>query len=99
VVQRFVAGDVVVDAASRTVQRQGRPVPLVGREYDLVELLARRGGEVVSREHLTRQLWDRDADVTANALDVLVAGVRRKLDAPFAEQILTTLRGRGYRLG
>jgi two-component system OmpR family response regulator len=98
VVEQYVAGDVVVDTGSRKVQRQGRSVPLVGREYDLVELLARRAGEVVSRRHLMTQLWDRDAEVTANALDVLVASVRRKLEAPFDQPILTTERGRGYRI-
>jgi DNA-binding response OmpR family regulator len=99
VVERYVAGDVVINAASREVQRQGRSVPLVGREYDLVELLTRRGGEVVSRAQLRAQLWDRGTEVTDNALDVLVAAVRRKLDTPFDQPTLTTVRGRGYRIG
>jgi two-component system OmpR family response regulator len=90
-----------LEARLRALARRGeRPVveQYVGREYDLVELLARRAGEVVSRRHLMTQLWDRDAEVTANALDVLVASVRRKLEAPFDQPILTTERGRGYRI-
>ena len=99
VVAAIVAGDVVVNPASREVHRQGRLIALAGREYGLVELLARRAGEVVSRERLVAHLWPNDADVTANALDVLVAAVRRKLDGPFADHAVTTVRGQGYRLG
>ena len=99
VVEVYVAGDVVVSPSSREVRRQGRLVALVGREYSLVELLARRAGDVVSRQHLTAHLWTNDVDVTDNALDVLVAAVRRKLDGPFREAAVTTVRGQGYRLG
>ena len=99
VVEQHVAGDVVVVPARREVFRQGQQVPLVGKEYALVELLARRTGHVVSREHVMAHVWEHDADVTANALDVLVAAVRRKLCAPFDEPALRTVRGRGYRLG
>lgn len=99
VVVRHVAGDVEVDPATRTVRRQGRVVALVGREYALVELLARSAGRVVSRETLVNQLWDFAADVSPNALDVLVSSVRQKLDRPFETPALRTVRGSGYVLG
>ena len=94
-----VAGDVEVDATARTVRRQGQLVPLVGREYALVELLARSPGRVVSRETLVEQLWDFAADVSPNALDVLVSSVRQKLDRPFPTSALRTVRGTGYAIG
>ena len=99
VVEQHVSGDVVVVPARHEVSRQGQQIALVGKEYALVELLAKRAGQVVGREHLMDQLWEHDSDVTANALDVLVAAVRRKLDAPFDHSVLHTVRGRGYRLG
>ena len=95
-VVRHVVGDVEVDPGARAVRRQGQPVPLVGREYALVELLARSAGRVVSRETLVEQLWDFAADVSPNALDVLVSSVRQKLDRPFGAPVLKTVRGAGY---
>ena len=98
VVEVLVTRTIVVDPAARTVQRQGRAVPVAGREYALVELLVRRAGQVVRRDELVAQLWDRAAEVTDNAVDVLVAAVRRKLDAPFESPVVETVRGVGYRL-
>ncbi len=99
IVVTFEAGDVEVQPATRTVRRQGRVVPLVGREYAMVELLARNAGRVVSREMLVEQLWDFAADVSSNALDVLASSVRQKLDRPFSTPALRTVRGSGYVLG
>jgi two-component system OmpR family response regulator len=98
IVLLLVAGDVEVEPASRTVRRQGQVVPLVGREYTLVEVLARSAGRVVSRETVVEQLWDFSTDVSANALDVLVSSVRHKLDRPFGSPALHTVRGSGYML-
>jgi two-component system OmpR family response regulator len=99
VVDLLVARDLTVDPAARTVHRHGRPVLLVGREYSLVELLVRRTPDVVRRDELVAQLWDRAAEVSDNAVDVLVAGVRRKLDAPYEDApLVETVRGVGYRL-
>jgi two-component system OmpR family response regulator len=91
--------DLVVEPATHTVRRGARDIPLAGREYALVELLARNGGQVVTRAQLVAQLWDAGADVTDNALDVLVASVRRKLEGASEAPLLLTVRGSGYRLG
>ena len=99
IVVTYEAGDVAVDPATRTVRRQGRVIPLVGREYAMVELLARNAGRVVSRERLVEQLWDFAADVSSNALDLLASSVRQKLDRPFSTPALRTVRGSGYVLG
>ena len=99
VITQHRVDDLVVEPATRSVRRAGRDIPLVGREYALVELLARHGGQVVTREQLRAQLWDAGAEVSSNALDVLVASVRRKLEGPFDAPLLRTVRGSGYRLG
>lgn len=90
---------VVVDPSARSVTRDGEVVPLVGREYALVELLARHGGRIVHRDTIMAKLWDFDVEVSSNALDVLVSSVRNKLDRPFGSPVLHTVRGVGYRLG
>lgn len=97
-VQLLTAHELVVDPAARTVLRSGLPVTVRGREYALVELLVRRAGQVVRRDEIVAHLWDRAADVSDNAVDVLVAGVRRKLGAAAEGSLLETVRGVGYRL-
>ncbi len=94
-----VVDGLLVDPAARTVRRDGVDVPLVGREYAFVELLASHAGRIVHRDTVVAKLWDFGADVSPNTLDVLVSAVRAKLDRPFASPLLRTVRGVGYRLG
>ena len=91
-------GPVVVDPEGQQVLRDGRPVPLVGRELQLVLELVRAAGRVVSRDRLVDRLWSSDHDVRDNTLDALVSAVRAKLDRPFDAPLLVTVRGSGYRL-
>jgi two-component system OmpR family response regulator len=85
-------GDVVVDPRSRTVTQRGRPVALTAREYALVEMLALRRGEVVSRTAMYDHLFDENEDTLSNLLDVHVSNIRRKLGKDF----IVTRRGMGY---
>jgi two-component system OmpR family response regulator len=85
-------GDVVIDPRSRTVSRAGESVGLTAREYALVELLALRRGEVVSRTQMYDHLFDENDDTLSNLLDVHVSNVRRKLGKDF----IVTRRGMGY---
>jgi two-component system OmpR family response regulator len=85
-------GDVVIDPRSRTVSRAGEAVPLTAREYAIVELLALRRGEVVSRTQMYDHLFDENDDTLSNLLDVHVSNVRRKLGKGF----IVTRRGMGY---
>jgi two-component system OmpR family response regulator len=85
-------GDVVVDPRSRTVTQRGRPVALTAREYALVEMLALRRGEVVSRTAMYDHLFDENDDTLSNLLDVHVSNIRRKLGKDF----IVTRRGMGY---
>jgi two-component system OmpR family response regulator len=85
-------GDVVIDPRSRSVSRGGEPVGLTAREYALVELLALRRGEVVSRTQMYDHLFDENEDTLSNLLDVHVSNVRRKLGKDF----IVTRRGMGY---
>jgi two-component system OmpR family response regulator len=89
---RIEIGDVVIDPRSRTVSRAGEPVGLTAREYALVELLALRRGEVVTRTQMYDHLFDENEDSLSNLLDVHVSNVRRKLGKDF----IVTRRGMGY---
>ncbi|MCX6551371.1 MAG: response regulator transcription factor [Acidobacteria bacterium] len=85
-------GEVVMDIAARRVTRAGQPVALTAREYALVEFLALRRGEVVTRTALYEHLFDEDDNTLSNLLDVHVSNLRKKLGAEF----ITTHRGHGY---
>jgi two-component system OmpR family response regulator len=85
-------GPVVVDPRTRTVTRDGEPVRLTAREYALVELLALRRGELVTRTQIYEHLFDENDDSLSNLVEVHVSNVRKKLGKDFIE----TRRGQGY---
>lgn len=85
-------GAVAVDTRARRVTRGGAPVVLTAREYALVEFLALRRGQVVSRTEMYDHLFDENEDSMSNLLDVHVSNVRKKLGKDFIE----TRRGQGY---
>jgi DNA-binding response OmpR family regulator len=91
--------DVELDPASRTVNRAGRPLRLTAREFALLEYLLRTPGRVLSRSQILEHVWDDNFDPVANAVDVLVGRVRRKLDPEGTAPLIHTLRGAGYMFG
>ena len=94
----LTAGDLRLDPASRQVVRGADVVELTAREFSLLEYLMRRAGEVVSRGDLLEHVWDAYGATDANVVEVYVGYLRRKIDAPFGRQAVTTVRGVGYRL-
>lgn len=91
-------GDLQVDLAEREVRRAGEPVALTPRERALIEALARRPGEAVSKLELLDEVWGLDTDTDPNVVEVYIGYLRRKLDAPFGANSIVTVRGAGYRL-
>ena len=67
------------------------------KEFSLLQLLLRHRGQVLSREQITRQLWDQDFDGASNVLEVHVKNVRRKLSKAGHDEAIETVRGTGYR--
>jgi two-component system OmpR family response regulator len=94
----LTVGDLEVDPATRTVTRRGRLVGLTAREFAVLEYLARRAGEVVTRADLLDHVWDQNYEGSTNVVDVYVGYLRRKLDDPFGEPLIRTVRGAGYML-
>lgn len=85
-------GPVSIDTRAKTVTLNGAPVTLTAREYAIVEMLARRRGQVVSRSEIYDHIFDENDDTMSNLLDVHVSNIRRKLGKDFIE----TRRGQGY---
>jgi two-component system OmpR family response regulator len=91
-------GRLRVDPAARKAWREDVELELTAREFDLLEALARRAGDVVSREWLLEQAWDVAYEQRSNVVDAYVRLLRAKLDRPFTAPMLHTVRGAGYRL-
>jgi DNA-binding response OmpR family regulator len=91
-------GDLEINSASRRVWRHGREVRLTSREFDVLEYLARRAGDVVSKAQLLKGVWPDDFDGDPNIVEVYVRHLRAKLEVPFDATLIETVRGAGYRL-
>ena len=89
-------GDLVIDTARRRVTRGGRVVPLTAREYQILDLLARNAGRVVTRTVLWEHVWQSDAVPDSNVVDVYVRYLRNKLRRE--PDLIRTIRGGGYML-
>ena len=92
------AGDLELDPMARTARRAGRPLQLTLREFQLLEYLVRRRGEVVLRERLWQDLWKGQGTRLPhdNVLDVHVARLRRKVDGDAPVRLIHTIRGVGF---
>ena len=91
-------GDLRIEPAERRVWRGDVEVALTAREFDVVELLVRRAGHVLSKDEILNRVWDDDFAGDPNIVEVYVRRLRRKLDEPFGRHSIETLRGAGYRL-
>jgi two-component system, OmpR family, copper resistance phosphate regulon response regulator CusR len=91
--------DLELDPASRKVHRGSREIKLSPKEFDMLVLLLRRGGNTVSRQDLLRECWGQELESDSNLVDVYVNYLRKKVDAPQEEKLIHTVRGAGYRLG
>jgi DNA-binding response OmpR family regulator len=90
--------DLEVNTATREVRRGERDIDLTAREYDLLEFMARNPRRVLSRELLLSRVWDQEFGVTTNVVEVYIAYLRKKVDAPGEQKLIHTVRGAGYAL-
>lgn len=88
--------DLVLDQASRHVERGGVRIHLTPREFSLLEYLLRRQGRVVSRSQILDNVWDDNFDPVGNVVDVLVGRVRRKINPQGGAALIHTVRAVGY---
>jgi two-component system, OmpR family, response regulator len=91
-------GDLRLDPARRRAWRGEREIGLTAREFDVLALLVRRAGEVLSKAQILAGVWDSDFEGDPNVVEVYVRRLRRKVDEPFGRRSITTVRGAGYRI-
>jgi two-component system copper resistance phosphate regulon response regulator CusR len=88
--------DLRLDLLSRRAERGAARLDLTAKEFKLLALLLRRRGQILSRTTLAEQVWDMNFDSDTNIVEVAVRRLRAKLDDPFPNKLLHTVRGMGY---
>jgi len=95
----LLIADLTIDTASRTVRRGELTIDLTAREYSLLEYLAVRTGELVSRSDIWEHVYDFNSESQSNVVDVYIGYLRRKIELPSMPKLIHTRRGQGYILG
>ena len=95
---RIQVVDLVLDLPRRRATRAGLRINLTSKEFALLELLARRQGEVLPRSLIASQVWDMNFDSDSNVIDVAIRRLRAKIDDDFQPKLIQTVRGMGYTL-
>lgn len=91
--------DLTLDPVSFEVKRASRAIELSAKEFALLEYMMRNSNRVLSKDNIISHVWDFDADVLPNTVEVYVGYLRNKIDKPFKKPLLHTQRGFGYVLG
>jgi len=91
-------GDLEIDTSARKVSRAGQWIALQPREYALIEYLARRSGQIVTRAEIEQHIYAEETDPSSNAVDSAICALRRKLAAGSPVALIHTRRGMGYEL-
>ena len=90
--------DLTIDRVTHQVQRAGSTIKLTSKEYALLEYLAIHSGRVLSRTMIMEHVWDESFESLTNIVDVYVRQLRVKVDEPFEQKLIHTIRGAGYTL-
>ena len=91
-------GDLKLDPSSKKVTRASQEISLTAKEYGVLEYLMRNKGKVLSKEQIISHVWDFDADVLPNNVELFIMFLRRKIDKPFKSKLIHTVSGFGYKL-
>lgn len=92
------ADDLELDTTTFRVTRGGKDIPLTSKEFALLEYLLRNQGRPSSKETIVAHVWDYDADILLNTVEVYIKYLRAKVDEPFKKQLIKTVRGFGYKI-
>lgn len=91
--------DLSLDTITYRVERGGKQIELSAKEFALLEYMMRNTGRILSKDNIISHVWDFDADILPNTVEVYIGYLRNKIDKPFSKPLLHTNRGFGYVLG
>lgn len=92
------AGDLELNPIEHTVKRGGKRIELTSKEFGLLEYFIRNKNRILTKDSIISHVWDYDADILPNTVEVYVKYLRSKIDKPFRSHLIQTVRGFGYRL-
>ncbi len=92
------AGDLTLDTVNFRVERAGKQISLTSKEFALLDYLLRNQNRPLSKDLIIRHVWDYDADILPNTVEVYIKYLRTKIDTPFKKPLIYTVRGFGYKL-
>ena len=98
---QFAIADLILDTTTYTVKRGDTFIQLSQKEFMLLEYLMRHASKVITKEQIINHVWNYDANILPNTVEVYIKLLRNKIDKPFADksQLIHTVRGFGYKLG
>lgn len=91
-------GDLTLDTVNFEVKRGNKNITLSGKEFTLLQYLMRHKNSIVKKEQIIDHVWDYDANVLPNSVEVYITHLRNKIDKPFKSNLIQTLRGFGYKI-
>jgi DNA-binding response OmpR family regulator len=94
----LTAGDLSLNTVTFEVKRGDTPIQLTGKEFALLEFLMRNQNRPLPKSTIISHVWDYDADVLPNTVEVYIKYIRNKVDQPFDKPLIHTIRGFGYKL-
>ncbi|MCM3372934.1 winged helix-turn-helix domain-containing protein, partial [Bacillus velezensis] len=94
--EHLAVGDLDIDVVRRRVKRGATRIDLTPREFSLLQLLAEREGEVLTRTFITSQIWDMNFDSDTNVVDAAIKRLRAKIVNAYEKKLIHTIRGMGY---
>lgn len=93
---RFTAGDLVMDVAQRRVTRGGEEIPLLPKEFSILEYLLRNKDQVLSREQIEDRIWNYEYSGSSNNVDGYMSRLRKKIDEGRNQKLIHTVKGMGW---
>jgi DNA-binding response OmpR family regulator len=95
---RLRVADLTLDLVRHEARRGNQVIELTAKEFALLEFLMRHPGQVLTRPQIVDHVWRYDLDALSNVVDIYIHYLRNKIDRGFAQQLITTVRGVGYRI-
>lgn len=98
---KLIVGDLEMDVTRFSVMRGGTSISLTNKEFSLLEFLLSKQNQIVTKDQIIQHVWNFDADILPNTVEVYIKKLRDKIDTAFPKkkQLIQTVRGFGYRLG
>lgn len=90
--------DLSLNPNSKVVKRAGNTIQLSSKEYALLEYMMRNSGKILSKNNIITHVWDFDADILPNTVEVFINYLRAKIDKPHKVKLIQTVRGFGYKI-